>query len=211
MPPGNTDGSTGSRGKRSKIRSNVGKYGLEGIEAEILARRRGEKGEEESLRDLADFFNVRILEAALEETGTRPLQGEIENLYRLLTGEDVSKGMGIEARDRLARQGIDFEEIESDFISYQSINRYLKNNEEYDPSDHSSQKRDEGTLRDRLFKLQSRMLTVTQSTLGQFTKRDGFSLGEFDVYVTVSVSCRDCGTTKSLTELLDDSGCECGD
>jgi hypothetical protein len=46
-----------------------------------------------SLRELVEQFNLSVLWSALEDAGSRPLEGEVQNLYGLLTDEEVSSGV----------------------------------------------------------------------------------------------------------------------
>jgi hypothetical protein len=43
-----------------------------------------------------------------------------------LTGDDVSSGQRAEARNRLRREWVDVDALETDFIAYQAIRSYLK-------------------------------------------------------------------------------------
>jgi hypothetical protein len=77
---------------RSKVARLIEEYELGGI-GEEFERRWTREEDRSSLRDLADEFNRRLLRAALERTGDAPLDGEVDNLYRLLTGDDVTSGV----------------------------------------------------------------------------------------------------------------------
>ena len=85
-----------------------------------------EAEERMSLRDLADLFNRRLLESTMTAADMSTIDGEVDNLYRLLTVDGVSSGMRLEARTRLERNGVDIDQLERDFISYQVIRSYLK-------------------------------------------------------------------------------------
>lgn len=188
-----------------KLDRTIQKYGLEDMEDKLLERRRGE--ERDSLRDLAQFFNERVLRAALRSAGATPLDGEVSNYYRLLTGDDVTQGMQVQARDKLERMGVDVEELEADFVSYQTINRFFTNHPGYEDD-----AKTEPTARERmtrLFKLESRVVSVARPVIEQLRRSDGLTMGTFDVYVTVSVVCNDCNTRRTLRELLRQDGCEC--
>lgn len=193
--------------KRGKLHRVAEKYGIEDVEDEILERRNAPRDERDSLRDLAEFFNKSVLEAALKGSSEDPLEGEIDNLYRLLTDDDVSEGMRVQARRRLDRRGVAVDELESDFISYQTINRFLDAHpgvEDSPPAETTPEEKME-----RLYKLRSRLVSVTESTLSQLQKGGTITLGDFDIYVTVNVVCNDCGTTRSLRDLFDSGGCDC--
>ena len=201
----------------TKIDRVARKYGLEGVETELLDRRRGRAGEKHSLRALESYFNERVVRAALERAEETPLDGEARNLYRLLTSDEVTEGTRTEARGRLERAGVDVAAVEADFVSYQTVNRFLDARAAEDGSDavgtdENGETDDRPTpeaLMERLFKLESRLSAVTTSTLQQLRDRSDFSLGEFDVYVSVTVTCEDCGARRNLRAILDRRGCDC--
>lgn len=201
----NHDNTRDQSGRPSKLDRTIRKYELGGLEAELLERRQGADGD--SLRDIAQFFNQRVLRAALTSAGDTPLDGEVSNYYRLLTDDDVTQGMRVQARDKLERRGVDVEELESDFISYQTINRFFDAHPDYEPPAASRPSARETMT--RLFKMQSRVVSVSESVLEQLRRAESLTLGEFDVYVTVSVVCNDCRSRRTLRELLRNDGCEC--
>jgi DNA-binding transcriptional ArsR family regulator len=108
-----------------KIKRSAAAYDLL-AEAERLEEYWTRDVERYSLRDLAAHFNHHLLRAAMERAGLSSLNGEIENTYRLLTDDDVSRGMRTQARNRLQKQGIDVEQLQSDFVSYGTVRRHLK-------------------------------------------------------------------------------------
>lgn len=157
------------------------------------------------LRTLADNFNKRILRASLETEGEAPIDGEVENLYRLLTDEDVSSGTYTQAKNRLRERGVDPDTIEEDFLSYQTVNRHFKN-----CSDFEKEKQNAGPgeqkLKDRIFSLQNRTVRVTENTLEQ---QNGLQLKEQNVFIDITVSCEECGVAVPVAEAIDGVSCDC--
>jgi len=66
-----------------------------------------------SLRSLERELNVALLRAAAREAGVATLDGEVENLYRLLTDDDVTSGTRVQARRRLENEGLDVDAVRS--------------------------------------------------------------------------------------------------
>ncbi|MDY6779686.1 MAG: DUF4393 domain-containing protein [Halobacteria archaeon] len=64
-----------------------------------------------SLRALETRFNERVLDSAMERAGETPLDGTVENLYRLLTDDEVSSGEYTQAKYRLVRLGVDVDSL----------------------------------------------------------------------------------------------------
>lgn len=200
---------TESGPKSNKVARLLEEYDL-GVEfGDELERRWTADGEErESLRDLAERLNRRLLEHALLSAGTSTVDGEVENLYRLLTADDVSSGMRTEARTRLERGGIDIDELERDFVSYQAIRSYLTEyrDAEYDSPSASDRVR---STRETVQRLRSRLRSVTEDGLDRLRLTDRLTLGTFRLFVDVDVLCEDCGSQYGLVELLERGGCDC--
>lgn len=167
-----------------------------------------DNGERESLRALADRFNKRLLGAAIADAGLSIVDGEVDNLYRLLTSDDVSSGNRTEARERLRRNGIDIEQLESDFVTYQAIRSYLKEFRGATYERDSETTRVETVLQ-TIQRLKSRTRSVAEKSLQQLTDADHISLGEFRVFIDISVLCEDCDTQYGIVELLRKGSCDC--
>ena len=170
-----------------------------------VAERWGEK----SLRDLERYVNERLLGAAMRDAGMELLDGEVENFYDLLVGDETSEGVRVEARKRLERADVDVESVKSDFVSHQSVHTHLRDCLD---TTYEDQRDDEDRIEsaeDTVFALQNRTAAVTDGTLAQLRDADAVALGEFDVFVDVNVTCRECGRNLDVATLLDRGGCEC--
>ena len=207
---GNTESDTDPESPpANKVARLIDVYGLGeefGDRLEALWTAEGE--ERESLRTLAARFNRRLLEVEMTETGMSTLDGEVDNLYRLLRGDDVSSGVRTEARVRLEREGVDVERLEGDFVTYQAIRSYLK---EYRGADyqHGSDSSRVDTVIETVQRLQSRVRSVAERNLQQLRDTGRLSLGEFRLFVGIEVLCEDCNEQYGLIELLKRGGCEC--
>jgi hypothetical protein len=197
----------GSGGKRGKVARLIEEHGLSDLGDEL--EERWTRSEDRwSLRQLADYFNRELLRASLD--GEEPLEGEVENLYRLLSEEDVTSGTRQQARYRIEQGGVDPDELESDFVSYQSIRTYLKKHRDASPPDTSGSPEDQlDRKRETIQRLTNRLNTVAEQSLLELRKAGHVTLGEFNVIVTVRVHCSDCGSRMAITELLADGGCDC--
>jgi len=144
----------------------------------------------------------------MAEAGLTPLEGAVENTYRLLTDEDVSPGMRTQQRRELADQGVDVEQVESDFVTHQAVYTYLTTVLDATKDTATAEEQQEKD-RTALNRLRNRTEAVTRSTLERLRDTDRLLLGQFDVFVDISVYCRDCGTQRSLEALFDRGGCDC--
>lgn len=202
-------GSSGDgRGRPSKVASLVDEYDLEGVGAELEHRwTLADRSERWSLRDLADYFNRQVLERALGDAGVQPIAGEAENVYRLLVDDDVSDADRTRAERRLEREGLDVEELRSQFVSYQAIRTYLSEHRgaEYTPAETDQVRSSLETIQ----RLRSRTARVAESKVEQRASSGDLSLGETRVTVDVTVFCRDCGRQFDVETLFDRGGCDC--
>lgn len=168
----------------------------------------GKSGEEVSLRDLAERINVAIIRQALDRAGEDPLEGEAENVYRLLHDDDVSSGVRIQQRNRLERAGIDVEKLEDDFVTHQAVHTYLT-----DGLDISKSSVDDTDLIEkhetRVQRLRNRLNAVMEQSLADLQNTGELSFGQIDTTVNLQVYCQDCETQYEFSELLQEGGCAC--
>ncbi|TKR27571.1 rod-determining factor RdfA [Natronomonas salsuginis] len=195
------------RGRRSKVARLLQEYDIEDLGAE-LERRWTADEDRQSLRELAAYFNQRILERALEDADVRPLDGEVENIYRLLT-DDSSGADRTRIRRRLERDGLDVDAIETDFVTYQAIRTYLKKHRgaEYTPDETDPVEREITNIQ----QLRGRVDSVTEGKLEQLRASGHLELGTFRTLVDVRVVCEDCNTQFSAVELLERGHCNCSE
>lgn len=199
-----TDGASGRTGKVARILSE---YEIVDVGDELAVRWTAEDNRM-SLRDLADYFNKQLLKSQLDQQRVDMLPGEVENMYTLLTDEDVTSGTRIQVENRLSEHGVDVEDLRSDFVSRQAIHTYLTKHrqETYDEPD-----TDEIIERrlEELQRLKSRQRAVTEQTISTLRNKNRLDLGEFQILSPVQIQCTDCGRQFDLTTLLDRGGCEC--
>lgn len=191
----------------SKVARLIQKYGFNDLGIEIERRWTGRSEKRDSLRTLADMFNQRILQRTMENSGMDPLDGEVENVYELLTSDDVTSGTRTETETRLRQQGIDIEELRGDFVTYQAIRTYLKEirGVEYNREETDSVE----TARSSFNRLMGRTTAVVEQKLQSLVSADKLTLGTPRVRTTVSVYCEDCETQYDVTALLSRGGCDC--
>lgn len=162
----------------------------------------------ESTRALAEWFNKRVLERALLEAGLSPRDGEVGNIYRLLTDEAVTSGTRIETRADLEREGVPVDAVESDFLSHQTVYNHLTDCLGASlPESDAEGRRSEAVS--KLGALESRTEAVATDTISRLENADALTVGEFEVLVSVTVTCRECHSQYPVRELLTGGGCDC--
>lgn len=196
----------GGRPSNTKVGRVIDEYGLEGMGRRLEADWTADGDESRSLRELADVFNRAVLTAAMEDAGMRALDGEVDNLYRLLSEDDVSAGARTEAESRLERGGVNVEALRSDFVSHQAIHTYLT---KYREVEYERDQPDPEQSMTKLRRLQNRTRAVSEDTLDRLRDVDAIELEEYDVFVGVQVLCHECGRQTEIGDLLDAGGCEC--
>lgn len=151
----------------------------------------------DSLRDLARWFDCRVLEAALREVGEDPRGPEVRRLYDALP--DAESDRPVPAP--LDRPDLSISRLRRDFVSHQTIHSHLRDclQVSRDPSDEAL-----GTVE----RLRARTENAAERTLRSHARED-LALEEFGVDVAVSVTCSACGRTRPLDDLLADRGCRC--
>jgi len=192
----------------SKVARLLSEYGLDGLGDELEVRWTGDGVERASLRDLADEFNERLLERALVDAGMSALDSDVSSTYRSLTDDDVSTGVRTDARTRLENNGIDVDELESDFVSYQAIRSYLteyRDAEYRRLSDEEKVEKDLGSIQ----RLMTRTLSVTEERIEKLAQTGRIDADDFEVLLDVQVLCGECGRQYSVSEFLDGRGCDC--
>lgn len=194
------------RGRRSKVARLLQEYELQDL-GEELEQLWTAQNDRYSLRELADHFNQQLLRQQLAEVNEQPLDGEIENIYRLLTTADVSGAEQTRVRRKLERNGIDVDAVESDFVTYQAIRTYLKDyrGAEYSPSEMDPIEREHQNLQ----QLRGRTAAVTEGKIEQLRENDEIVLSEFRTLVNIQIVCEECNTQREVTDLLDHGGCAC--
>lgn len=163
-----------------------------------------------SLRDLATYFNEQVLQAAMENEGMNTLDGEVENIYQLLASDEISKGIQTETQRKLERNGINVEELQSDFVTYQAVRTYLQKGCDLEYEQQTDAERIENVIQS-IGQLQNRTATVTEEKLSQLNKTDRIELGEFRIFLDLRIFCEECSTQYDVQEVLEQKGCKCID
>ena len=201
------DNSTDESGHRGKVARIIDREGLAALGDELVAHWTAEENRL-SLRELADYFNERLLRSRLDDQQVETLAGEVGNLYALLTDDDVTSGTRIQAENRLREHGVDVDALRSDFVTRQSIHTYLTKHREATYDGPATEDVVDRRL-DELQRLASRQRAVTEQTLSTLADTERLGIGEFQVVVSTRVQCVDCGRQFEVGELLDRGACDC--
>lgn len=191
----------------SKVARLIDEYDLNGLGAELEARWTRDD-DRMSLRDLADFFNKRLLEQTLTDAGMNAVESNIETSYEHLTNDDVSTGVRTDTRNRLEQNGVDVEQLETDFVTYQAIRSFLKEwrDAEYqNPSDEEKLEKDLEAIQ----RLLTRTYSIIDDRLSKLETTNRLALGDFEILLDAQILCHECGTQSTVSELFEQGGCKC--
>lgn len=203
-----TDTNSGSR-NLSKTERVIDKYDLENCGDRLVAHWTGDGVEQRSTRELADWFNQKVLEAAIQRSDMAVLEGEVENLYRLLTDEDVSQGHQTQTELKLEQEGVDIDEVRNDFVSHQTIHTYLTDIRGVRRPSDTDDSPDIDSSREKVQRLIGRLHAVTEQTIDSLVNAEKLFVGDYTLNVSVRLYCDDCGRQFNVDDLLSNGGCEC--
>lgn len=183
--------------------SRIGReYHIPNLDQELIRRR--DHGD--SLRDLAAYLNKEILAEALG-SAAREVIGDADSIYDVLHGDDVNRSRKAELRSKLLRNDVDIDEVESDFVSHQTVRNHLHDCREIDTSRESTA--DIEGARKTIEWAQARSEGVIEQTLERLRSADEISERPTEVTQSVRIACSACGSTYRIEAFLEQRGCDC--
>ncbi|SEH17725.1 hypothetical protein SAMN04487967_3364 [Natronorubrum sediminis] len=195
------------RTRGGKVARVIQQYDLEGFGAELERAWTADGEERRSLRALAADVNHELLRASIRRADGDSLEAELGALYHGLVDEDVSSADQTRIRRRLERRGVDVDQLESDFVSYQAVRTYLTKHRDATYEKPETDRLDE--TKTTIERLRSKTETVSENRLERLERADELAIGDLAVTVDVRATCRVCGAQYTVTELLEEHGCEC--
>lgn len=201
------DTNEAAENKSGKVDRLLERYDIHELGRELERRWTADGDERMSLRELAVYFNTKLLEQEMQNVGIQGLDGEADNIYRLLTDDDVNRVDHLRGKRRLERAGVDVERLRTDFVSYQSIRTYLKESRgaEYSGQDENPIESGQKLIQ----QLRNRTQSVTENKVDQLHSTDRIAADEFQVLVDVQVICETCSTQYDAVTFLERGGCDC--
>lgn len=168
-----------------------------------------------SFRDLAAYFNTRVVERALERSAVEDgrsvhaaLVGDdvADDVYRVLRGDGESDIRRAEVRARLSEAGVDVERLESSFVSHVTVRSHSRDCVGVEP-DESPPPFEQ--IVNTTQGARTRASNVVQSSLDRAVRHGHLETGRLEAEVPVRVTCTECGDAFYLTELLNRRRCSC--
>ncbi len=181
------------------------KYDLYNLDARLEHRYRST---DEGVRQLEDWINCQILERAMEKAGMTVLDGEERNYYRLLTNDEVLDSARREARGELREASVDVDEVESNFVSYQTVRKHL--NECLDIDTSRDYNPDPGADLQQIKKMRQRVTNVIEGSLARLSREDVAHIEDPSVTVSFKIRCGNCRRRHDVIEFLSGNAtCTC--
>ncbi|MFB6093666.1 MAG: rod-determining factor RdfA [Halanaeroarchaeum sp.] len=184
----------GNTGRTLKIRRLKDEYDLSALDADIL---RLYDGEGKSLRQLADYLNVRITAEYLDREPFSPRS--VYTTLRDRTGE-VAEREKTDLRRRLRMHDVDLDELEDDWVSHMSVRSYLRRELGID-TDRAANDVDPSVTLDRLRGLIDREENIVEQTL---ERTRGLDVDSWEVHTDVLLVDSRTGESVRAEEYLAD-------
>ncbi|MFC6964825.1 zinc ribbon domain-containing protein [Halocatena marina] len=148
-----------------------------------------------------------MLKATFRNINSNLFKVEVKDTYTLLTGDDTTEGMRVQAKNTLQSDGVNTDQLLTDFVSHQSIYTYLTATRGVSKGSKSSSCVDSNTQ--TIQKLRGRSVAVIEQSLKSLRNTQRLRLGDFNGLVETQIYCRDCGTQFEVIQLLDRDECDC--
>ncbi|GAB7095160.1 hypothetical protein JCM30237_23130 [Halolamina litorea] len=178
--------------------------GLGHLDAELVARWRGDGEARLGYRRLADWLNTTLLRREMERVGMATGGGEARSRYDRLSDDDTAEGVA----DLLRRGGVAVDDLRADFVSYSVVRTHLRDclGEERDPAPPSDWEAD------RIQALEEYAADQAGDAVRSLVNKGTLDAGgEVSPSVSVTVTCADCGATVAFADAVDaERFCDCG-
>lgn len=196
--------------RESKVNNLIKKYGLSQMEDYLVSSWLGESREKYSLRRLSREFNKSIVKSALKSAGMEPLDQDVESIVGILKDTTASSGVKTQMRNRLDNNGINPQELEDDFVSHQAIHTYLTKYLGVElPSNKQSSDSRRKSAEKTVQRLQGRSQAVLESTMDSLNDSNDISICDYDIFVDMTIRCKECGDSYGVDQLLQNGACSC--
>lgn len=191
-------------------------YQLRDLNDELIRRR---QNGDASLRDLASYVNLRILDAAIERatgdivTGDNDLYGALEReeaiatIYETLTDEEIAPERRARVRTRLDQARVDLDVVEDDWLTHPTVRNHLLECLGIDTSPTRELDRD-GAAK-TIEWARSRCVAVIGRTLQRLQTVGQLTITNADVSLSIRITCTECQETYSPSQLLSQGRCAC--
>lgn len=180
---------------RLKVARIVDRYDLADLDSQLRTRY---VVEDASLRDLADFVNVQVTTAFLEDQPFAP-----ESVYRILGDPEgsASKGDQSDLRRRLRAHGVDVEALEREWVTHMTVRSYLRRHLDVDTERDAQAPVDPAVTLERVRGLLDREESILRRSVEATASIDA---DRWDIHQQVRLIDRETGESRDLQTFLQD-------
>ena len=201
-----------------KVARAASRADLEGVDEWIEASWRGVGTEKQSLREITDEFNTRVLKGILKQRDTQFMPSQAGFLREVIESDEKASDIDISRVEReeilaeLEADGLGADETSNLLISYQTLHTHLKEHLSVStPTQTKSREETVESQRDTIWRLNSRTEAIAKSFIDKDVDTEDVDTDRFDITATATIRCDQCGYNKRVTQFLADGGCDCLD
>jgi hypothetical protein len=192
------------------------KYSLEDLNSEIIDYR---STEDASLREVAAYINKSLLEQAVAETddveldtntelfGAISKDEALDTIYTALHSDEVPPDQRARVRKQLEQAGIDVDDVTSDWVSHTTVSAHL--NSCLDINTSQSEAVTAESAEKTIEWAKTKCKNIISRTVQRLQSADIVTICSPDISLSVHVTCTDCNTTFTPSELLSRGECNC--
>ncbi|MGM0604168.1 MAG: rod-determining factor RdfA [Halobacteriota archaeon] len=173
--------------------------GYDSLEAELLARWRGEGGRTpQGYRTLTEWFNKRLLKRVYDANARETVGTRLESEYEALVGDDpILRG---EVRDDLQNDGIDAEAVLDAMVSWSTMRHHITGclDAEKDPREPTNWEPKSVDI--AIDRAREKLAAAVRSLDGKDRLAGGAAAS---VSIEAYVSCPVCGVRRRFTDAVD--------
>lgn len=187
-----------------------------------------DKENRKSVRELETEVNTRILEAIIDDAIDRPVSEvdllfPLRELQRLIRAkysdanqfDDITPIRIKPAVDWLVDQGLSPKDINDDMVSYSTIYGWLTEQDATPPKDTSpypyrdidSPAEGQSVAKERIVSIKRDTYARIDSELNNLQELNIIPTKNFDIAVSIEITCPRCGTRSRVDEFINNRGC----
>jgi len=184
--------------QQHKIVHVAKKYDLDDIGDELVTYWIG-NGPDKSVRELAEYFNFRVTDAALRNAGVILDREVVESI-----AEKLSAGDAPLTETEFGNSEVDLSEVKTDLVTYQTVYTYMR---EVRDVEYPETVKTKSQCIDDLRNLHGRVTKVSRDTATQLIQQGDVEGPAPRIEVDATALCLDCHTETNLLIYLHNGGC----
>lgn len=180
---------------KRKIGKLKDRYDLEGLDEKLAFKY---NVDDDSLRDLANYINVQVTKAFLDNKPFSP-----EHVYQTLRdpNDTVSREDQLDLKRRLRLHDVDVDTLEGEWVTHMSVRSYLQKDLDIDTERETKGPLDPDVTLERIRGLQNREQKIIWEN---FEATEGVDADRWDLHQELRLINKETGESIPLREFLQD-------